>query len=155
MSRFRFRDVDGVDVAPEEWLRTWAALFPSTKYYEEEYDALIENHKSLSAADFQRIGKWKDSAKTQGKWKANVASVAYEIWMQAAKATPACPEESQVAAFLNDWSERKYVDHFPSRKIEKHFGLSTSDNTSAFRKRRTFPYLRQAGKKSDSSLAQL
>jgi hypothetical protein len=124
MSRFRFRGVDGGEITPTEWLRMWAARYPSKKYYAEEYDALIGNYKSLSAADFERIGKWKDGAKTQSKWKANVASVAYEIWMQAAKEMPVCPEETQVAAFLNDWSERKYTDHCWSRTREKRFGLS-------------------------------
>ena len=110
LSRFRFRGVDRKEITAEEWLRIWAARYPSKKYYTEEYDALIRSYKSLSAADFERIGKWKDGAKTQGKWKANVASVAYEIWMQAARELPVCPEETQVAAFLNDWSERKYTD---------------------------------------------
>jgi hypothetical protein len=139
MSRFRFRSVDGEDITPKEWLHVWAALFPSKKYYAEEYDALIANYKSLSAVDFERIGKWKDGVKTQGKWKANVASVAYEIWMQAAKATPACPEESQVAAFLDDWSERKYTDHFPSRTMEKHFGLSRATTLLHFVSGGRFP----------------
>ncbi len=139
MSRFRFRGVNGEDITPDEWLRTWAALYPSKKYYAEEYDALIGNHKSLSAADFVRIGKWKDGAKTQGKWKANVASVAYEIWMQAAKEVPMCPEQTQVVAFLNDWSERKYTDHFTSRTIEKHFGLSRATTLLHFVSGGRFP----------------
>jgi hypothetical protein len=139
MSRFRFRSVDGGDITPKEWLPMWAALFPSKKYYAEEYDALLANYKFLSAADFVRIGKWKDGAKTQGKWKANVASVAYEIWMQAAKETPVCPEETQVAVFLRDWSERKYADHFTNRTMEKHFGLSRATTLLHFVSGGRFP----------------
>jgi hypothetical protein len=139
MSRFRFRGVDGEDIAPDEWLRTWAALFPSKKYYAEEYDALIGNYKSLSAADFVRIGKWKDAAKTERKWKANVASVAFEIWMQAAKEMPVCPEGTEVAAFLGHWSERKYNDHFTSRTMEKHFGLSRATTLLHFVSGGRFP----------------
>jgi hypothetical protein len=139
MSRFRFRGVDGGDIAPKEWLRIWAGRYPSKKYYAEEYDAVIRNYKSLSAADFERIGKWKDGAKTQGKWKANVASVAYEIWMQAAKETPVCPEETQVAVFLRDWSERKYADHFTNRTMEKQFGLSRATTLLHFVSGGRFP----------------
>ena len=155
MSRFRFRGVDGGDITPNEWLRTWAALYPSQKYYVEEYDALIGNHRSLSAADFERIGKWKDGAKTQGKWKANVASVAYEIWMQAAKATPACPEESQVAAFLDDWRERKYTDHFTRRTIEKRFGLSRATTLLHFVSGGRFPIFDSRVRKAVARLLNL
>jgi len=120
-------------------LRIWAARYPSKKCYAEEYDALIRSYKSLSAADFERIGKWKDGAKTQGKWKANVASVAYEIWMQAARELPVCPEETQVAAFLNDWSERKYTDQFGSRTREKRLGLSRATTLLHFVSGGRFP----------------
>lgn len=139
MSRFRFRNERGKDIAPDEWLRTWASLYPSKQYNEEEYDDLIGKHQSLSAADFERIGKWKDGAKTTSKWKANVASVAYQIWMQAASELPVCPEDIQVAAFLNDWFGRKYTDYLPIRIVEKRFGLSRATSLLHFISGARFP----------------
>ncbi len=109
---------------PQEWLREWADRYPSKDYPESEYSELIANYKSLSAEDFIRIGKWKDAARTEGEWKPNVASVAYEIWMQAAQESPKCPEENEVEAFLDDWSRRTYMDVFPNKSVEKHFGLA-------------------------------
>ncbi len=107
---------------PQEWLRVWAGLYQG--YDETEYRDLIEKHKSFSAEDFRRIGKWKDGATTRGYWKPNVASVAYLIWEQAADELPNCPEESEVVAFLEDWSDRAYTDIFKNGPRKKHFGLS-------------------------------
>ena len=107
---------------PQEWLRVWAGLYQG--YDETEYRDLIEKHKSFSAEDFRRIGKWKDGATTQGQWKPNVASVAYLIWEQAADELPNCSEESEVVAFLEDWSDRAYTDIFKNGPRKKHFGLS-------------------------------
>ena len=137
MSRFRFRSSDGRDIAPEEWLRMWADQYPSTDYA--GYCELIAKHKSLSAADFVQIGKWKDGAKTEGKWKANVASVAYRIWMLAASELPKCPEESRVADFLDDWSERKYTDEYAIGSVEKRFGLSRTTTLLHFISGGRFP----------------
>lgn len=100
----------------------WGDRYPSNDYA--EYSALIAKYKSLSAKDFVQIGKWKDAAKTEGKWRADVASVAYRIWMMAASELPKCPEESRVADFLDDWSNRKYTDEYASEPVEKRFGLS-------------------------------
>ncbi len=121
MSRFRFRSSDGLDIAPEEWLRVWASLYPN-KYA--GYSELIARHKSFSAADFIKIGKWKDGAKTEGRWKPDVSSVAYQIWMQAASELPKCPEESRVAGFLDYWSNRKHTGKDKNGTWEKRFGLS-------------------------------
>jgi len=137
MSRFRFRSSDGRDIAPEEWLRMWADQYPSTDYA--GYCELIAKHKSLSAADFVQIGKWKDGAKTEGKWKANVASVAYRIWMMAASELPKCPEESRVADFLDDWSDRKYTDEYAIGSVEKRFGLSRTTTLLHFISGGRFP----------------
>jgi hypothetical protein len=125
MSRFRFRSSDGRDIAPEEWLRIWVDRYPSSDYNNAEYRELIAKYKSLSGTDFERIGKWKDRAQTEDRWKPNVASVAYRIWMQAASELPECPEESRVADFLEDWSNRKYTDEYRNGVVrEKSFGLS-------------------------------
>jgi hypothetical protein len=122
MNQFRFRSVDGSDISPQDWLNIWSDRYPSKDYA--GYSELIAKHKSLSAADFALIGKWKDAAKTDGKWKPNVASVAYLIWMQAASEAPKCPEETDVAIFLDDWSGRSYADEYANLTREKHFGLS-------------------------------
>lgn len=122
MSRFKFRSLDGSDIAPEQWLRVWAERYPSNSY--PGYAELIARHKSFSAADFEQIGKWKDAAQTAAKWKPNVASVAYPIWMQAASSLPECPDSSSVARFLDDWSARKYNDVYAKGPKQKAFGLS-------------------------------
>jgi hypothetical protein len=121
MSRFKFRSVDGSDITPREWLRLWSDRYPAKNYA--GYSELIARHKSFSATDFEQIGRWKDAAKTERKWKPNVASVAYRIWMQAASELPKCPEGSQVVTFLDDWSNRRYKDEFASGPLEKRFGL--------------------------------
>ena len=110
------------DSTPQEWLRVWAGRYQG--YDEKEYQDLIEKHKLFSAEDFRRIGKWKDGATTEGQWKPNVASVAYLIWERAAEELPKCPEESAMAAFLEDWSTRAYTDVFKNGPRKKHFGLS-------------------------------
>ncbi len=122
MTRFRFRSTNGTDIAPGEWVRMWAARY--TEYDDAEHDALIAKHRSFSAGDFERIGRWKDNANTEGRWKPNVASVAYRIWMLAASELPVCPENGRVADFLEDWAERKYTEENKTRTCEKRFGLS-------------------------------
>jgi hypothetical protein len=124
MCQFRFRVLEMKDTSPQEWLRVWSGRYDGDD--EEEYRKLIAEHKSFSAEHFIRIGKWKDGVTTETKWKPNIASVAYCIWMQAAQELPKCPEESAVAVrkFLNDWSSRPYTDEFPSKSVKKHFGLS-------------------------------
>lgn len=137
MNQFRFRSLDGSDIAPQDWLNMWSDRYPSNDYA--GYSELIAKHKSLSAADFALIGKWKDAAKTEGKWKPNVASVAYLIWMQAASELPRCPEETNVADFLDEWCGRKYTDEYPTGKVEKHFGLSRTTTLLHFISGGRFP----------------
>ena len=122
MNQFRFRSLDGSDIAPQEWLRVWSGRYPSNDYA--GYSELIAKHKSLSGSDFALIGRWKDAAKTEARWKPNVASVAYLIWIQAAAELPRCPEDDDVAEFLDDWSGRRYTDEYVSLRRGKHFGLS-------------------------------
>lgn len=115
----------------------WAQRYPSNNYV--GHTELIQKYKSFSADDFVRIGKWKDAVKTEGKWKENVASVAYLIWMQAASELPKCPEDSEVENFLVDWSERKYTDEFASGPMEKRFGLSRATTLLHFISGGRFP----------------
>jgi hypothetical protein len=66
MSELHFRGLDGKDIAPTEWLRVWAAKYPVRKY-DSEHDTLIAKFRSLSSADFERIGRWKDAATADAK----------------------------------------------------------------------------------------
>jgi hypothetical protein len=138
MSELRFRGLDGKDITPAEWLRVWAAEYPGAKY-DSEHDTLIAKSRSLSSADFERIGRWKDAATADGKWKPNVASVAFRIWMQAATARPKCPNSARAGDFLLDWSERKYTDQFASRTVKKRFGLSRATTLLYFLSKGRFP----------------
>jgi hypothetical protein len=138
MTRFLFRSsLDGSGVAPQEWLRMWAARYPSNDYA--GYSELIAKHKSFVAADFAHIGQWKDAAKAEGKWKPNVASVAYPIWMLAASKLPKCPEGRGVADFLDSWSDKKYTDEFASGPVRKRFGLSRATTLLHFISGGRFP----------------
>jgi hypothetical protein len=137
-SRFRFRSPDGRDITPEEWLGIWAALYPTSKYGA-EHNKLITEHEPHSAAYIVRIGRWKDAAEADSKWKLDVASVAYQIWMNAASEPPRCPNESQVSDFLQDWSERKYVNNYESGAREMRFGLSRATTLLYFISGGRFP----------------
>jgi hypothetical protein len=137
MTQFRFRGPDDREVSAEEWLQIWAGRFPLEKY--EGYDELMSRYESFSASDIEQIGRWKDSAKTEEKWKPNVASVAYQIWRQAASELPVCPKEDGVADLLSDWSERKYTDSYGSKTVEKRFGLSRATTLLHFISGGRFP----------------
>jgi hypothetical protein len=121
MTQFDFRDEGGKTTTPERWLATWAAKYPRKD--DEEHNDLMARHESLCSKDFERIGKWKDSVTKESKWKRNIASVAYEIWMQAASELPQCPIDGRIQEFLTEWSERKYIDKYKNGKQrERHFG---------------------------------
>ena len=135
--RFRFCDPTGRSVPANKWLLVWAARYPSDNYA--GYDELVTKRGRLSADDVEQIGKWKDAARTPGKWKPNVASVAYPVWMQAASERPICPNEDHVAEFLNDWSERSYTDNFASKPVVKRFGLSRATTLLHFISGGRFP----------------
>jgi hypothetical protein len=127
MSELRFQIIVTTDSSPREWVRLWAERYRGDD--DAEHRCLIDSHQSLSADDFERIGKWKEGITTEaaikGRWKPNVASVAYLIWMQAAKELPKPPKQHEVAAFLDRWSTATYSDCFSSGKTKvKRFGLS-------------------------------
>lgn len=107
---------------PQEWLRVWSGRYAADD--DLEHNDLIARHELFSADDFERIGKWKDGVTTEGRWKPNVASVAYPVWKQAAMELPKCPQKREVADFLNRWSGQAYIDTFPNKSVVKHFGLS-------------------------------
>lgn len=137
----KVRFIGWAEVPPARWLRQWASLYPVLAGYDDsEYYSLIEIHNALSGTDFERIGRWKDAAWTDARWKPNVASVAYDIWMQAAKELPKCPREEEVFPFLNDWSERTYKDEYKSGFVRsKRFGLSRATTLLHFISGGRFP----------------
>ena len=123
MTRFRFCLRDGATCTAQDWLKAMADAFPEDKY--SGYKKLIARHEALGADDFIEIGRWKDFAKGD-KWKENVASVAYEIWIQAGAELPGKhigPDD--VESFLEEWSSREYRVRFKTERVEsKRFGLS-------------------------------
>jgi hypothetical protein len=107
-------------------------MYPA-EYDEAEYKELIRRCEVFSGADYERIGKWKDNAQSEARWKQNVASVAYEIWMQAAAKLPRCPANCDVAAFLTEWAEKVYRDEYANgTKRVKRFGLSRASTLLHF-----------------------
>jgi hypothetical protein len=118
-------------------LRAWAARYPTENYA--GYEELVAKHRSFAAEDFEQIGRWKDGARTDGRWKPNVASVAYRVWMRAAKELPRCPDDCRVADFLSDWSERTYTNRYASKSETKRFGLSRATTLLHFLSGGRFP----------------
>jgi hypothetical protein len=139
MSQLRFQVLEMRDASAREWLLWWVSRYQDETGDDPEYVSLIEKSESFSADDIRLIGKWKDNAWTEGKWKPNVAQVAYRIWEQAAEQPPRCPEENEVADFLESWSNREYVDQFTSRSITKRFGLSRATTLLHFLTRGRYP----------------
>jgi hypothetical protein len=128
MSHFKYQVLELRNSEPQEWIDKWSSRFVISSrdsYDEATYEKLIEKHESLEAEDFIEMGKWKDNARAEGKWKANVASVAYLIWLKAAEELPRCPTEKTTSDFLKEWSERAYTDTYSngSQRL-KRFGLS-------------------------------
>lgn len=128
MSQFRFQTQEWKISRPQDWVQVWADRydrFNSDNDDREGYEYLIGHCESPPKEYFERMGQWKDGAyKQPSKWRENVASVAYLIWMEAANDPPQRPPEDQVEAFLAKWAEKSYTDRYPSRWVKKRFGLS-------------------------------
>jgi hypothetical protein len=100
MNNSPFRFAGFATASPQQWLQQWSSLYPSLAGYDDRvYYDLIDRHLSLTAVDYERIGRWKDNAKSDAKWKPNVASVAYEIWTEAAAELPQCHHSADIANF--------------------------------------------------------
>lgn len=136
--KFSFRSVEGRPIPGKRWVGVWWKRYPNEKY-ESHHDALIAKLGLFAAADFERIGRWKDGARSDSKWRPNIASVAYPVWMQAVKEVPTCPEDAQVLSFLDDWAERKYTDTYSNGPQEKRFGLSRATTLLYFLSAKRFP----------------
>jgi hypothetical protein len=139
MPEFKILEVRECD--PRSWFVSWSAKYKDPIDVEKEYAALISlaRQNSFPPAYFERVGKWKDSANSDGRWKPNVASVAYLIWRQAEDEQPRCPTADLVVSFLEDWSARAYKDVFPAREVKKQFGLSRATTLLHFVSGGKFP----------------
>jgi hypothetical protein len=127
---------------PYEWLDSWAAKYDDLAGYDEdEYNRLIglAQQDNLCREYFVRIGRWKDSANTVGRWQPNVASVAYIIWLQAEAERPNRPAEEEAVNFLDAWSSRTYEDVFLANRVNKRFGLSRATTLLHFLSGGRFP----------------
>jgi len=122
MVQIPFRSFDGSDISPKEWLRVWS-LDRDELVYRELVD--LGRRNALSPADLERIGRWKDNAWTDGKWKPDVAMVAFKVWKRAASEPPTRPDETGAAEFLRKWLEASYTDRRKSgATVKKRFGLA-------------------------------
>jgi hypothetical protein len=124
-----------------EWLDHWERKYPSEKYDEKKYDYLIGRVGVLSSEDLILLGRWKDAAWSEKKWRPNVAMVAFPAWMDVSKELlgfridQTSPEE-----FLNKWSERSYPDTSSrSPDGKKHFGLPRATTLLHFISAGKFP----------------
>jgi len=138
----QFKIVEVRECDPVLWLATWAAEYGgSAGFDEDEYAQLIDlaRQNSTPVGYFERVGRWKDSANTNGRWKPNVASVAYVIWLQAEAEQPCCPADEQAVSFLDGWSSRTYEDIFSAKRVNKRFGLSRATTLLHFISGGRFP----------------
>jgi len=131
--RFLYPQLQKID--PKEWASQWASLYDG--YDEQDYWSLINKDGLLTASDFELMGRWKDNApKESDRWKANVATVAYDVWIEAANHPPKCPSDEDVADFLRSWSERKYRS---GKSGQKSFGLARATTLLHFISAGRFP----------------
>jgi hypothetical protein len=127
-SSLRFRLADGIITTDARaWLSHWAARYPRGKYPSISHLIAAGSSGSLSSQDFEWIGKWKDGAFSTRKWKPNIASVAYPIWMQASSQLPGIRITDDLAAreFLIAWTTKTYRNFYRNGlEREPKFGLS-------------------------------
>ena len=139
--RFRFRYPEWREIDAHKWV-TWRA----GRYGDgdnPQYFGLIERiekKEPFSAEDFDQIGRWKEGCPKpdNGRWKTGTP-VAYDVWMEAKKELPKCPDATGITAFLMDWSERTFVAGGDKRK--KTFGLSRATTLLHFVSVGEFPIL--------------
>lgn len=140
-ANFGFRLPSGEPCGPREWLNNWEPRYPEAQYDEKYYDHLIQQSGNLASEDFILLGRWKDSAWTERKWRANVAMVAFPAWMDAARELPGFDlGKASVEEFLNTWSEHLYPDA-SSKSVDgqKRFGLSRTTALLHFMSAGKFP----------------
>jgi hypothetical protein len=128
MTKIDFQVLRTAESSAQDWLRLWADRYDSgsSDFDKRKYAELIEKQGSFVAGDLVAMGQWKDvGSESPGKWKENVASVAFRIWIEAADEPPRCPKQDELQTFLEEWKEREYEDVYSNGKhVRKHFGLS-------------------------------
>jgi len=124
-----------------QWLNEWEPKYPSNKYDEKQYETLIGKEGILSTDDFIQIGRWKDAAQSNDKWRPNVASVAFPAWRDASVELPNHRiEEATVEAFLKKWTHYSYPDASSRNKNgKKRMGLSRATTLLHFMTGGQFP----------------
>jgi hypothetical protein len=138
---FDFRTKVGERCDASAWIDEWEREYPSNQYDEKYYGVLIEKAGSLSSADFIIMGRWKDDAWTEGRWRPNVASVAFPAWIAASAELPGFViDRSTLERFLTSWADRLYPDT-ASRSADrmKRFGLSRTTTMAHFISAGMFP----------------
>lgn len=108
MGEFRFEVLERRASSAAEWLERWAGLASPDE--EEEYRSVMAATERNEPDCFIRVGQWKDKAYSPGRWKADVASVAWLVWEAAAAELARPAVVPDVQDFLESWSARKYDD---------------------------------------------
>ncbi len=142
MLELDFKVLTARQSTPQEWLRCWSQWYDDEAGEQDrsEYARLIGLKGTFTADDFRAIGKWKDSAWAEAKYKPNVASVAFPIWEQAAEEPPQCPPDDGVQSFLDGWARRRYTEMYRSGiSRNKQFGLSRASTLLHFLSAGRFP----------------
>jgi hypothetical protein len=144
---FDFKRSDGSTASPAVWLDEWSPK--SIKYTDEAYYNYLEQKASkMTDRDILILGAWKDGALVQKgdpfdpevpeftrKWGPNAASVAYQVWKNAAKELGGKMAEgfpTDTVAFIRDWSERTYPQEMKGGVRSKHFGLARATTLPHF-----------------------
>jgi hypothetical protein len=136
-----FRSPDGDDISGRDWFGTWGFVMPGRD--ERVYQRLMLAAKKgpLKPEDFELIGRWKDAAWTDGRWKPHVASVAFNTWQAIANNPPVCPDEEGVAKFLGDWTDTKCAYTYGDGTAKKRFGLPRATTLLHFISAGRYPIL--------------
>ena len=136
-----FRTKSGDPCDPAIWVSEWEREYPVNRYDEEFYGLLIQKAGVLSSNDFIVMGRWKDDAWTDNRWKPNVAMVAFPAWVAASTELPGTTlDRSTLGTFLVNWADRLYPDTSSrSANKMKRFGLSRATTIAHFISAGQFP----------------
>jgi hypothetical protein len=136
-----FRSPEDLDISGRDWFDIWGFVVPGRD--ERVYQRLIRAAKqgSLKAEDFELMGRWKDGAWTEGRWKPHVASVAYNTWKEIADKPPACPNEGGIVEFLDHRSNTMCAYAYGDGTAKKRFGLPRATTLLHFISAGRYPIL--------------
>lgn len=108
------------------------------------YFELIAKRGKLLSEDFERVGRWKERClppPDPGRWKTGTP-VGYDVWIWAKAKPPACPDEDGIAAFLKDWSERRFLaGQRNGQPLTQAFGLARATTLLHFISGGVYPIL--------------